>query len=107
MKFTPALKSCQRPPIPAMCHEKSPRNCHLCCCVACGVFVFWPIVTRFGNVCCGSRLLAEIAFAKSAYWKMNSFSFAPPSTQLWLRLNELNLFVLVPQLFGGDVVATP
>ena len=35
---------------------------------------------------------------KSANWKMNSFSFDPPSTQLWFRLIELNLFVLSPQL---------
>ena len=31
-----------------------------------------------------------IALAKSAYWKMNSFSFDPPSTQLWFTLIELN-----------------
>ncbi len=36
--------------------------------------------------------------AKSANWKMNSFSFDPPITQLWLRLIELYLLVLSPQL---------
>ena len=35
---------------------------------------------------------------KSAYWKMNSFSFDPAITQLWFRLIELYLFVLSPQL---------
>src|ERR1700737_2600931 len=81
MKFTPALKSCPRP-IPAVCQEKSSRNCHFFCCVACGVLRFWPIVTLFGKDCAASRLFAVMALAKSAYWKMNSFSFAPPSTQL-------------------------
>ena len=57
--------------------------------------MFWPIVTPFGNVSVGSPLLAPMALAKSAYWKMNSFSFEPPSTQLWLTLIELNSFSLV------------
>src|ERR1044072_9569306 len=29
---------------------------------------------------------------------MNSFSFAPPSTQLWFKFTELNLLMLSPQL---------
>ena len=69
--------------MPATCHEKSSRNCHLCCCVTCGVLGFWPTITPLGKLlrriagCC-----AVIALAKSAYWKMNSFSCEPPSTQL-------------------------
>src|SRR6185437_16600429 len=97
-KFTPALKSWPRPPRPVVCHEKSSRNCHLRCCVCCGVFGFCPIVTPLGNCWNGSRLLAEISFEKSAYWKMNSFSRDPPSTQLWLTLIELKVFALTPQL---------
>ena len=85
-----------------MLHEKSSRNCHFFCCVVCGVLMFCPIVTPLGKVMFGSRLFAVIALAKSAYWKMNSFSFAPPSTQLWLQLIELNVLPLTPQLSGGD-----
>ena len=55
----------------------------------------------------GSRLFALIAFAKSAYWKMNSFSFDPPSTQLWFTLIELNVFSLVPQPLGGVSGSAP
>src|SRR5436190_14998830 len=106
MKLAPTLRSWPRPPLPTTCQEKSSRNCHFFCCVCCGVFTFWPTVTRFGNDCCRSVLFAVIAFAKSAYWKMNSFSLAPPTTQLWFRLIELNLFVLVPQLFCGVVDET-
>ena len=38
---------------------------------------------------------------------MNSFSFDPPSTQLWFTLIELNVFVLSPQLSGTARVPTP
>ena len=46
---------------------------------------------RSGTSGTGSWLLAVMSFAKSAYWKMNSFSLLPPSTQLWFRLTELNV----------------
>src|SRR5688572_23667705 len=97
MKFTPDLKSWPRPPMPDTLHEKSLRNCHFFCCVCCGVLVFCPMETPFGKVICGSRLFAVIALAKSAYWKMNSFSFDPPRTRLWFTLIELNVFPLAPQ----------
>ena len=42
---------------------------------------------------------------KSAYWKMNSFSLDPPSTQLWFMLIELNAFMLSPQFSGTARVA--
>ena len=48
-----------------------------------------------------------MALAKSAYWKMNSFNFDPPSTQLWFRLIELKLFSLVPQPLGGTSGSAP
>ncbi len=48
-----------------------------------------------------------IALPKSAYWKMNSFSFDPPSTQLWFRLIELNSLALVPQPLGGVSGSAP
>src|SRR5436190_12300825 len=38
---------------------------------------------------------------------MNSFSFAPLSTALWLTLIELNLFVLSPQLSTVLLGAAP
>src|SRR5215203_865307 len=107
MKLAPTLKSWPRPPMPAMCHEKSLRNWYFFCCVACGVLTLWPMDTLFGTVCDGSRLFAVIALSKSAYWKMNSFSFAPPSTVLWFALIELNLLVLSPQPFGGTRGSTP
>ena len=46
-------------------------------------------------------------FAKSAYWKMNSFSLLPPSTQLWFRLIELNSFLLWPQPLTGLSAVAP
>ena len=103
----PTLKSWPRPPRPATCQEKSSRNWNLCCCVCCGVFVFCPMVTPFGKLCAGSRLFAVIALAKSANWKMNSFSFDPPSTQLWFTLIELNLLLLEPQLLTVAFGPTP
>ena len=57
--------------------------------------------TPFGKIWYGSVLAAPMWLRKSAYWKMNSFSFAPPSTQLWFRLIELNVFALSPQPFGA------
>src|SRR6266536_4850225 len=57
MKFTPALKSWPRPPLPVTCQEKSSRNCHFSCSVRCGEFWFCPIATLFGNTCRGSTLL--------------------------------------------------
>ena len=48
-----------------------------------------------------------MTFEKSAYWKMNSFSFDPPSTQLWFTLIELNVFSLTPQLFTGACGPAP
>src|SRR6476646_8624818 len=106
MKFMPAFIA-WLPPRPDRLHEKSSRNCHFCCCVCCGVLPFWPMVTPLGKLMFGSRLFALIALANSAYWKMNSFSFEPPSTRLWLMLNELNLFSLLPQLLGGDSGPAP
>src|SRR5829696_7423297 len=107
MKLAPVLKSWPRPPMPATFHEKSLRNCHFFCCVCCGVFGFCPTVTPFGKIWYGSRLFAVIALLKSAYWKMNSLSRDPPSTQLWLTLMELKLFLLSPQLLTGAVGPAP
>ena len=58
--------------------------------------------TPFGKMCQTPSLLCGMLLLKSAYWKMNSFSPFDPSTQLWFRLIELNLFVLWPQLLGAD-----
>src|SRR3990170_5512564 len=101
MKLTPALKPWLRPPSPDALHEKSFRNCHFCCCVCCGVLVFWPMLTPLGKEICGSRLLAVMALANSAYWNTISFSFDPPITKLWFTLNELNVLALSPQPLGG------
>ena len=46
-------------------------------------------------------------FAKSAYWKMNSFSLLPPITQLWLTLIELNEFSLSPHPLTGVRAVAP
>ena len=40
------------------------------------------MTTPFGNASFGLLLRAPMWLLKSAYWKMNSFSRAPPSTQL-------------------------
>jgi hypothetical protein len=56
------------------------------------------VVTRFGKVSFGAELRDAMVFWKSAYWKMNSFSFEPPTTQLWFRLIEFSAFALSPQL---------
>ncbi len=88
--------------MPVTLHEKSSRNCHFVCSVACGVFGLAPIATVLGNSSYGSELLSPIPFAKFAYWKMNSFSRDPPSTQLWFALIELNVFVLVLQELGTN-----
>src|SRR5512140_28538 len=98
MKFTPTLKSWPRPPPPLLCHEKSSRNWYFVCSVVCGVLPLAPIVRPFGKLSLGAEERDAMLFAKLAYWKMNSFSFDPPSTQLWFRLIELYLFVLSPQL---------
>ena len=45
----PTLKSCPRPPMPAMCQEKSSRNWNFFCSVVCGVLGLWPTDTPFGN----------------------------------------------------------
>src|SRR4029077_9932659 len=82
MKFAPALKSWPRPPQPVLCHEKSSRNWYLVCSVVCGVLPLAPIDTPFGNDWLASELRDRIWLPKLAYWKMNSFSFDPPSTQL-------------------------
>jgi hypothetical protein len=44
---------------------------------------------------------------KYEYWKMNSFSFPPPSTELKFRLAEWNLFLLVPHDSGGEFGVVP
>src|SRR6185436_19435124 len=98
MKLTPTLKSWPRPPMPVLCHEKSSRNWYFFCCVVCGVLMLAPMVTPFGKVSFGADEREVIWLLKSATWKMNSFSFDPPSTQLWLMLNEFSLLVLSPQL---------
>src|SRR5690349_5402804 len=98
MKFTPVLKSCPSPPNRDTCHEKSSRNWYFFCAVVCGVLPFAPIVRPFGKLSFGAELRDAMLLKKSAYWKISSFSFEPPSTQLWLALIELNLFVLSPQL---------
>src|SRR5580765_3792063 len=90
IQFPPALKSWPMPPMPVMLHEKSSRNCHFVCSVACGVLGLAPERTPFGKSSHGSLLLSGMAFLKSAYWTTTSFSFEPPLTQLWLTLNELN-----------------
>jgi hypothetical protein len=60
-----------------------------------------------GKICCGSPLFAPMWLRKSAYWKMNSFSLDPPSTQLWFTLIELNLFSLSPQPLTGVSGSAP
>src|SRR3954447_21531715 len=82
MKFTPVLKSWPRPPPPLLCHEKSSRNWYLVCSVVCGVLTLAPIDRPFGKVSFGAFERDRIWLPKLAYWKMNSFSFDPPSTQL-------------------------
>ena len=72
-----------------MFQEKSFWNCHFFCSVVCGVFGFCADADLFGKIMYGSWLFAPIGCAKSAYWKMNSFNFDPPSTQLWFTLIEL------------------
>src|SRR5689334_13759663 len=96
MKFAPALKSWPRPPKRETCHEKSSRIWYFRCCVVCGVLPLAPIDTPLGKVWFGAELRDAMLFEKSAYWKMISFSFDPPSTQLWLALIELNLLLLSP-----------
>src|SRR5262249_29247910 len=99
------------PPQPVRCQEKSSRNWYFFCSVVCGVLPLAPVVTLFENVSL-VQLTASVQreamlLRKSAYWKMNSFSFAPPSTQLWFTLIELNLFSLSPQLSNVDRRAAP
>src|SRR4051812_14419428 len=115
MKFTPTLRSWPRPPL-LTCHEKSSRNWNLRCCVVCGALTFEPIETPFGKLWLGSVVRAVMVLPKSANWKMNSFSFDPPSTQLWFRLIELYSFLLSPQLsnvllgaalYGCEFVSRP
>ena len=105
MKFKPAFMSWPTPPLPVRCHEKSSRNCHFFCSVVCGVFGLWPICTPLGNWRNGSWLRAVMLLAKSAYWKMNSFSMLLPITQFSLRLIELNSLVESPQLLGARLAA--
>src|SRR5262245_27449300 len=107
MKLPPALKSCPRPPLPAMCHEKSSRNWYFRCAVDCGVLMFCPTVTPLGNASYEVSLRAAMWLSKSAYWKTNSLSFDPASDMLWLTLNELNVFLLSPQLSGVASAAAP
>ena len=95
IQFAPTLKSWPRPPMPVTLHEKSSLNCHFVCSVACGVFGLAPDRTPFGKISHGSELLSGMLLLKSAYWNTTSFSFAPPITQLWFTLNELNSFLLV------------
>src|SRR5687768_4807108 len=97
MKVTPVLKSWPIPPMPVTLQEKSSRNCHLVCSVFCGVFGLAPAETWFGNNSNGAVLLTGIEFLKFENWKMNSFSFDPPSTQLWFAFSELKEFRLVLQ----------
>src|SRR3954454_15360357 len=116
MKFTPVLKSWPRPPPPLLCHEKSSRNWYLVCSVVWGVLALAPMVKPFGNNSFAADDRDAMLLAKFAYWKMNSFSFDPPSPQLWFRLIELYLFVLSPQfsklllgaaLYGCELVSRP
>jgi hypothetical protein len=65
------------------------------------------MTTPFAKVSCGSPVRAVMRLAKSAYWKMNSFSFDPPSTQLWLTLIELKVLTLSPQFSSTERVPTP
>ena len=65
------------------------------------------MATPLGNVWSGSRLRAVMSLRKSAYWKMNSLSFVPPTTQLWFTFTELKSLVLSPQLLGGRFDAAP
>ena len=99
-----------------MCHEKSSRNWNLRCSVVCGVLALAPIVRPFGKLSFGFELRDVMVLPKSANWKMNSFSFDQPITQLWFRLIELYLFALSPQLskvllgaalYGCEFVSRP
>src|SRR5258708_296446 len=107
MKLAPTLKSWPRPPLPVTCHEKSSRNWNFRCSVVCGVLPLAPIETPFGNVSLGAELRDAMVLLKSAYWKMNSFNFDPPITQLWFRLIELTLFFLSPHLSQSLFRAAP
>src|SRR3954453_15952422 len=115
-KLTPTLRSCPRPPPPLLCQEKSSRNWNFRCCVVCGVLTLAPIDRPFGKVSLGALERDRIWLPKSANWKMNSFSFDPPITQLWFTLIELYRFALSPQLlkvllgaalYGCEFVSRP
>src|SRR5437867_3947620 len=116
MKFAPTLKSWPRPPWPVMCQEKSSRNWYFFCSVVCGVLPLAPMLTLFGKLSAGAELREAMLLLKSAYWKMNSFSFEPPMTQLWFRLIELSVLTLSPQLsnvlwgpapYGAELLLRP
>src|SRR4051812_16232961 len=116
MKLTPTLKSWPMPPAPLLCHEKSSRNWNLRCCVVCGALTLAPIDTPLGKLWFGADVRAAIVLPKSANWKMNSLSFDPLITQLWLKLIELYLLILSPQLsnvllgaalYGCELVSRP
>ena len=84
--------------MPEACHEKSSRIWYFFCSVVCGVLPLAPVTTPFGKLSFGADERDRIVLPKSAYWKMNSFSFDPPITQLWFTLKEFSVFALSPQL---------
>src|ERR1700704_5225179 len=105
-QFTPALKLCARPR-PAAVQLTSSRNCHFVCSVDWGAFGLAPEVTPFGNWRYGRLLLPGITFLNVATWKMNSFSFDRPITQLSFALIELKSLVLVDHVDGAARSAGP
>src|SRR4051812_39045059 len=106
IRLMPVLKSCPRPS-PPECQEKSSLNWNLRCSVVCGALTLCPVVTVLGKIWYGLLLLALIWLAKLANWKMNSFSLAPPSTQLWLTLTDWKSLWLWPQLSGVEFDEAP
>ena len=87
--------------------EKSLRNCHLICSVRWGAKTLVPRRIPFCSWYEGPELFAGMSLTKSEYWTTVSFSAVDPTTQLWLRLIESKLLVLVAHAEWAIVGAAP
>src|ERR1051325_3115511 len=96
-QLPPAFKLCSSPPKPRDVQLTSSRSCHLVCSVVCGADPFAPPITPLGKISTGCVVLPGIALSNVETWKIRSFSFVPPKSQLSLKLSEWNVLLLVAQ----------
>src|SRR5687767_13403 len=93
--------------MPLFVQDTTSLNCHLICSVRCGAMELVPPRGPFATTKDGPVPFAGMSLRNSEYCTTTSFSMDDPANQLWFRLMESKLLVLVAHAEWATFGATP